>query len=184
MKKLFTLALVLSLVGCANSSNYENLGLKDQPLSKFAYIQMNDQYAMTAKHIETTPNVAYECSSGCDLVFFYNPDVNFKQPIWRNPIIGEKVVQVGIDYQGKTVERTGRVLETYSKPSEQSKFYYMSTSSFTVKGMSGGPVYGQDNRMIGMTLGSPKLKDEDGVNSVFVSNEIIQYEWKKFQESK
>lgn len=181
MKKIILAVLALASTACASHQDYDNMGLNNENSNISAYIQMDDEYAMTAKHANVN-NVVYECSVGCDLVFFKHPSNNYKQGIWRNPIVGERVTQVGSDSDGDAVEKQGKVLNQDIKPSADSQFFYMTTTAYTTKGMSGGPVYGQDGRLIGMTLGSPVMKDNDGVNSIFVSNEIIKVEWEKFKE--
>lgn len=181
MKKIILIMLALASTACASHNEYDNLGLTNEDFGKSAFIQMDENYAMTAKHVGIQ-NVVYECSVGCDLVFFKHSDPNYKKDIWRNPIVGEKTNQVGSDRDGDPVEKKGVVLNEYRKPSADSQFYYMTTTAYTMKGMSGDPVYGQDGRLIGMTLGSPEAKDSDGVNSIFVSNEIIKVEWAKFKE--
>lgn len=174
---------IISNVSFADS--YENLGLNDNQDGKFSYIQMSPEYAMTAKHISTLKNRDYECSLGCDLVFFKHKDPDFKKDLWRKPLVNENVSQVGITREGDMIVKKGEVLKGYNKPAKDSQFYNMSTTSKTVKGMSGGPVYGSDGKIIGMTIGAPLDKSEvKNVESIFIPYEIIKMEWENFEKIK
>lgn len=164
------------------ADSYENLGLNDNQDGKFSYIQMSPEYAMTAKHISTLKNRDYECSLGCDLVFFKHKDPDFKKDLWRNPLVNENVSQVGITREGDMIVKKGEVLKGYNKPDKDSQFYNMSTTSKTVKGMSGGPVYGSDGKIVGMTIGSPLNRGENQkMDSIFIPYEIIKHEWENFE---
>lgn len=182
---LKVMLLSLTLINIATAQDFPNLGLNNDSNGKFSFIQMNEHYAMTAKHISTLKHHDYECSTGCDLVFFKHEDKNFKPYQWRRPVINESVTQVGITRDGTSIVKKGVVTDVYTKPSNDSQFYRMSTTSNTVKGMSGGPVYGQDGKLIGMTIGTPEDKNySDKVKSVFNPYEIIEMEWNIFQKSK
>jgi hypothetical protein len=182
---LKSLAFVMTVLGCGSAfaESYPNLGLNNDDNGKFSYIQMSDEYAMTAKHISTLKEHDYECSLGCDLVFFKHKNPKFENGIWRAPVIKEEVVQVGITQEGGVIIKTGEVTDEYTKPEKDSRFYNMSTTSKTVKGMSGGPVYSSDGKIIGMTIGSPQDKTEvKDVDSIFIPYEIIKLEWENFEK--
>lgn len=183
--KTIVLFVSVMLSGLAVADAYPNLGLNNDDNGKFSYIQMNDEYAMTAKHISTLKEHEYECSLGCDLVFFKHKNPKFENGLWRAPVIKEEVAQIGITHEGGIIIKMGEVTDEYTKPEKDSKFYNMSTTSKTVKGMSGGPVYGADGKIIGMTIGAPKDRTEvKDVDSIFIPYEIIKLEWENFEKIK
>lgn len=215
MKKLVkSAAIVFSLsllTGCNGfvqvSSSNEALGYKPIysgfPLPYIfaaSSVQWNEDYAVSAAHTPFLSNVVYRCSTGCDLVFI-KAKATGKIPEWRHSIIDEQVTSYGNTSLYVTAKSEGYVMktrfiqETENKNHKIRKEFYKLTSNSTVKGMSGGPVYANDGKVVGITLGfvmktlmteeklnkTPELKKYDQL-SYIMQTEIIEREWKIFQE--
>lgn len=163
-------------------------------------VQWNEDYAVSAAHTPFLRNVVYRCSTGCDLVFI-KAKATGKIPEWRHSIIDEKVTSYGNTSLYVTAKSEGYVMKTkFIQTSENAshkikKEFYKLTSNSTTKGMSGGPVYANDGKVVGITLGfviksllndekinsNPELKKYDQL-SYMMQTEIIEREWKLFQE--
>jgi hypothetical protein len=152
-------------------------------------IQWNQHYAVSVSHIPMLPNVVYHCSTGCDLVFIRR-DADGPLPNWRPTIIGERVETVGQSPMLLTVRGTGtsKAPKVRLDRSGDTTAYALNDAP-VVQGMSGGPVYGHDGAVVGMTIGifrpqTPlpgSIKDSKSL-SVYVPYEIIQREWRLFTE--
>lgn len=186
--------LSVLMVGCA-SQDYSNMGILKENIkengklyeSNASFIQWNEDYAVTAKHVTIVKNPVFICSSGCDMVFFKHKADNFnKQQKWRNAVFGEAVKAVGNIGNIFSVERHGKVLKDVVKDNPKAEYFYLVNDADTVSGMSGGPVYAaNDNALIGMTIGVSQKSQSAGIQeSVFVPYEVIRVEWEKFQELK
>lgn len=147
-------------------------------------VQWNQEFAVTVAHIPYLPNVVHSCSSGCDLVFFKHP-AEGPLPTWRNVSAGESVTAVGssplsVDVKGEGTAKKSRVrLSDVSDPTP-----YAVHDGPTIMGMSGGPVYGKDGAVVGMTIGmltdglprSGELSTSKRL-SIYLPYDIIRKEW-------
>lgn len=209
--KLVSATVVLALLGGCNgfvkvSSSDEALGYKPIysgfPLPYIfaaSSVQWNEDYAVSAGHTPFLSNVAYRCSTGCDLVFIKNKATG-KIPEWKHSVTDEHITSYGNTSAYITAKSEGNVLKTRfiqeseGKNHKMIKEFYKLNSSASVKGMSGGPVYTPDGKVVGITLGfvsksgitqdkldsMPELKKYDQL-SYMLQTEIIEREWKIFQ---
>lgn len=193
-KRLIALVVLsLAMVGCA-TQDYSNMGSLTGKVKQngkvyeanASFIQWNEDYAITAKHVTIVKNPDFICSSGCDMVFFKHKADNFnKQQKWRNAVFGEAIKAVGNIGNIFSVERHGKVLKDVVKDNPKAEYFYLVNDADTVSGMSGGPVYAaNDNALIGMTIGVSQEATAAGVKeSIFVPYEVIRAEWACFQDN-
>lgn len=152
-------------------------------------VQWNQQYAVSAAHLPLLANVVYRCSTGCDLVFIRH-DAEGSVPAWRPATPNEAVKTVGLSPLLVTVKGTGTSKAPgVSLDRAGDNTVYALNDAAVVQGMSGGPVYGADGAVVGMTIGIflpqspllPNLKNSKSL-SVYVPYDIIQREWRLFSE--
>lgn len=152
-------------------------------------VQWNRQYAVSAAHIPLLADVVHRCSTGCDLVFIRH-DAESSLPKWRPTIVGEKLQTVGLSPFMVTVKGSGTSKgPRISLNRKGDSTPYALNDAPVVQGMSGGPVYGADGAVVGMTIGMflpdspllPSLQNSDSL-SVYVPYDIIQREWQLFSE--
>ena len=195
IKRLITLVVLsILMVGCA-TQDYSNMGSLTGKVKEngkvyeanASFIQWNEDYAVTAKHVSLVENPDFVCSSGCDMVFFKHKAKNFNSAQkWRNAEFGESIKAVGNNVNKFVVEREGKVLKDVVRDNPQAEYFYLVNDADTVGGMSGGPVYAaNDNALVGMTIGVTQEANAAGVKeSIFVPYEVIRAEWLNFQEIK
>ncbi len=151
-------------------------------------IQWNEDYAVTAKHTPFLRNVVHEGLG--DVVFFKHKAA--KVPQWRQFVPGESVTAVGFNSFMMPVQGKGRTLDSLVRleGTPGSVFYAVHDGPIT-KGMSGGPVFADDGKVVGMNVAfiakdgidarnRPDLADKARV-SVFMSYSEIDKEWRRFQ---
>lgn len=154
-------------------------------------VQWNEDYAVTTRHTPFIPNVAYNCSTHCDLVFFKHK-ANGRYPSWRAPRVGESITAVGMSPYMVTTAGKGKVYPTpFINTDEHSGDLYAIHDAPLVKGMSGGPVIATDGSIVGINVGiySTTLNDVSsnaGVKgaeriSIFIPYSIIAREWGMLQ---
>jgi hypothetical protein len=154
-------------------------------------VQWNEDYAVTTRHTPFIANVAYSCSTHCDLVFIQHK-ANGHFPRWRAPRVGESITAVGTSPYFVTTTGKGKVFQTpFLNTEEHSGDLYGIHDAPLVKGMSGGPVIASDGSIVGINAGfysttlnsvitQPGLKDAERV-SIFIPYSIIQREWGMLQ---
>ena len=154
-------------------------------------VQWNDDYAVTTRHTPFLPDIAYSCSTGCDLAFIkHKADGSY--PSWRAPCLGEEVTAVGVSPYMMTTTGKGKVYQTpFLNVKENSGDLYGIHDAPVIKGMSGGPVIGVDGSVVGINEGYysvtphdiPAQTDLRGAErvSIFVPYSIIAREWRLFQ---
>lgn len=162
-------------------------------------VQWNEDYAVTAKHTPFLRNIAYTCSTGCDLVFIKRKADN-NIPEWRHSVPNEKLTAYGITPIYIPAKTQGTALATKLQKDveindKKSIELYKLNNMATIMGMSGGPIYGEDGKVVGITLGFviktliskeklaalPELIKPSTI-SFMLQTEIIEREWKLFQE--
>ncbi len=168
MIKLFsTLILTCTLLGCVtvpnqiNSSPHKNDAVVDlkkmnffgsglENSTNFTYTQFNENYAITAKHTDKKHKVVWTCED-CDLVFYEKKLEGFKHDdYWENgkPLENVKLLgHVGIFIK----ELEGRDLAIVGMINNVIVGNLMTITP--IKGMSGGPVLNDSNKIIGMNIG-------------------------------
>lgn len=150
-------------------------------------IQWNEDYAVTAKHIPFLWNVAHKGRG--DLVFFKHKSI--KVPQWRPHIAGETLTAAGLSPFLIPVKGIGKALAARAELADlNDKVHYAFSDAPVVKGMSGGPVFGQDAKVVGITVGFiaerfyKKAANQEIAGSkrftIFMPYDEIQREWIKF----
>lgn len=154
-------------------------------------VQWNQHYAVSAAHIPSVPNVVHRCSTGCDLVFIRR-DAEGMAPVWRQAIAGEVLETVGQSPWLSTVKGIGTSKAQRVRLNEKGDHTpYALSDAPVVEGMSGGPVYGTDDAVVGITVGiylpqlplPPSLGNSKPL-TVYVPYDIIQREWQLFSALK
>jgi hypothetical protein len=148
-------------------------------------VQWNEDYAVTVAHIPFISGTVYECSTGCDLKFFKHP-ANGKIPKWRSAVPGERVTAMGASPLMFSVKGQGRASKlSFKNTDETGGERYAIHDAPLVKGMSGGPVYGDDGAVLGINIGffsttlnpgNTKIASYDRV-SLYVRYQTIEREW-------
>jgi hypothetical protein len=147
-------------------------------------IQWNEEYAVSVSHMPFLSNVVHTCSTGCDLVFIKHKAKELT-PNWRKAKTGEPVRTVGTSATYTTLMGEGKskaVKANLNRKNDNTK--YSLTDAPVVKGMSGGPIYTEDNYIIGMTVGIflPTQSTYSARSfSAYVPYETILREWKIFK---
>lgn len=160
-------------------------------------IRWNKDYVVTAKHVSFAQNSVYKCSDNCDLQFVKREIVgNGVVPEWRDSVAAEKVTIVGNSIDGKTVVSKGQDINRYfyvsagkvesrpEKEEQRNAIVYASTAQI-VHGQSGGPVLGDDGKVLGMLIGKTILTGKGGEKytvSVYVPYSVIKAEWEKYKK--
>lgn len=151
-------------------------------------IQWNEEYAVTAKHTPFLPDVVHEGLG--DVVFFKHKAAQV--PLWRDYVPGEAVTAVGFNSLMLPVQGKGHALAPLVRlEGTKGSVFYSVHDGPIVKGMSGGPVFAEDGKVLGINIAFVS-KDElqarnrmDLVNSkrisVFMSFNEIDKEWRRFQ---
>lgn len=161
-------------------------------------IQWNEDYAVSAAHTPFLKDVVYRCSTGCDLVFIKRK-ASGRIPEWRYSTLNEKIKSYGTTPMYMTVSSEGNLLKTrfiqnVSNGKKSGREFYKLANMALIKGMSGGPVYGLDGKVIGISLGfvnksmmtaseldqAPDIKNTEHP-SYILQTEIVEREWKRFQ---
>lgn len=164
-------------------------------------VQWNEDYIVTAQHTPLLGKVAYRCSTGCDLVFIKRKATS-KIPEWRHSAPNEKITAFGNSPMYMTVKASGSTLKTrfekyVENNNKKTKEMYKINNIANLTGMSGGPIYGEDGKVVGITLGfiiKTLLPEEEfkkfpellqpSTLSYMMQTEIIEREWKLFQQQK
>lgn len=159
-------------------------------------VRWNNEYVVTAKHVSFAPNSVYKCSKDCDLQFIKMP-LKGKGfiPEWRERKPYEKVTIIGNSIGGKTIVSEGKDIKqsfyveekkVVNSPSYsgQSNTMVYATTAQIVEGQSGGPVFGNDGKVLGFLIGKTVVTSEIGKKfnvSIYVPYSIIKKEWDKFK---
>ncbi len=151
-------------------------------------IQWNEDYAVTAKHTPFLRNVVHEGLG--DVVFFKHKATQV--PHWRQYVPGEPVTAVGFNSLMMPVQGKGRTLDSLVRlEGTPGSVFYSVHDGPMVKGMSGGPLFAEDGKVVGINVAfipkdeidsrnRPDLADKARV-SVFMSYSEIDKEWRRFQ---
>jgi hypothetical protein len=150
-------------------------------------VQWNDEYAVTVSHMPFISGTVYKCSTGCDLKFFKHP-ANGKLPKWRPAVPGEQVTALGTSPLLFSVKGYGHASPlSFQNVNETGGELYAIHDAPVVKGMSGGPVYGQDGAVLGINIGffsttlnagNASIASCDRV-SIYVRYQTIEREWQR-----
>lgn len=179
IKSLSILLFSLLLTGCAKDSEFGSLSNKGD---NFSYIQWNEHYAVTVKHIKKLDSYVY-LSGKYDIQFF--EQTSTKIPNWTNPKALESLTMSGF-YNGQLLDLEGHDLGINIKPKQFPVPVYRAVDVTLKPGMSGGPVTNDAGSVVGMNIGFSKEAYQKGDYtyniSVYIPYEIIQKEWENYQK--
>jgi hypothetical protein len=150
-------------------------------------IQWNEEYVVTAKHVNFVENTLFKCEEGCEIQFVKHKATG-PVPVWRNLVAHEPLTFVGIDQTNKLRAESGKDLDVQVFTKSNSVVKVNLANNITVGGMSGGPAYGSDGKVVGMLTGGiytsnrPELKAFGDDLSAFLSYDVIDKEWNKYQQ--
>lgn len=186
---LVTLTVILS--GCSSLDRDEQYGPithinEDKSVDIGSYVQWNDDYAVTAKHVKNVKNLAY-VSKDYDLVFFKHKS---SSPLkWADTKTSEPLVSKGFPFfpqrqQEKVVSANN--INVNLKLDDMPHYFLMDAQ--LIGGMSGGPVFNKNNEVVGINIGYTRkrynIDNKDQVYSIYLSHQGIQQEWNNFQSLK
>lgn len=146
-------------------------------------IQWNEDYVVTAKHVNFVENAAYQCQEGCDLQFVKRKATG-AVPAWRDVVAMEQITFVGVDKTDTLKAMTGADLNQSLSTTTNHAINVRLVSTETFGGMSGGPAYAKDGSVVGILTGSVNSEAKSAPMAVLVPYDIIQAEWLKFQALK
>ncbi|WP_285423856.1 MULTISPECIES: trypsin-like peptidase domain-containing protein [unclassified Pseudomonas] len=150
-------------------------------------IQWNEDYAVTVKHIPYLSGSVYQ---GQGDVQFFRHKAN-GVPLWRAYQPGEAVTAVGFNSVYMSVKGSGHALPAMVRlDSKEGNVMYGTHDGPTAKGMSGGPVFAADGKVVGITvafltsgdltaLKRPDLANQPRV-SIFMPYAEINREWNRY----
>ncbi|MBB4865792.1 hypothetical protein HNP46_004693 [Pseudomonas nitritireducens] len=150
-------------------------------------VQWNEHYAVSAAHIPSLANVAHRCSTGCDLVFIRR-EAQGALPLWRPAVTGESLEAVGQSPFFETVKGVGTSkAQRVRLNGRNDRTAYALADAPVVEGMSGGPIYGRDDAVVGITVGtytstlpSPMKSADNEPLTVYVPYDVVLREWQLF----
>lgn len=157
-----------------------NYGLTD--VSYGSYVQWNDEYAVTNKHIKNLRKVAYY-SEDYDLVFFKHPAKS--APDWTDTKENENLISKGFPFANRKKENV-----IYGKSVATPDFItgsdgYAMISGTIIQGMSGGPVFNESGQVVGINVSYTKepinINGDEEIYSVFLTKKAIEKEWNKYK---
>jgi hypothetical protein len=150
-------------------------------------IQWNEDYAVTAKHIPFLWHVAHEGKG--DVVFFKHKSKTVPQ--WRQYTPGENLTAVGFSPFLVPVKGRGEAKAIRIQLSDRNDgISYSAADMPIVKGMSGGPVFADDAKVVGITTAFvphwhysrspvPEIAQSQRL-SIFMPYDEIRKEWNIF----
>lgn len=150
-------------------------------------VQWNKEYAVTVKHLPYVPESVHEGRG--DVQFFRHKAAN--APQWRQYQPGETVTAMGFNSLYFPMQGQGRTLKAMVRlDAKDGGVMYGTHNGPTVKGMSGGPVFGQDGDAVGISVAYldknrlEKLKRADlsgqSQVSIFLPYAEIDREWQRY----
>jgi hypothetical protein len=150
-------------------------------------VQWNEDYAVTVKHIPYLSGAVYQ--GRADVQFFKHKANG--APLWRAYQPGEAVTAVGYNSLYMSVKGSGHTLPAMVRlDSKEGNVLYGTHDGPVAKGMSGGPVFADDGKVVGITvafltssdlaaLKRPDLASQPRV-SIFLPYAEISREWGRY----
>lgn len=151
-------------------------------------VQWNEDYAVTVKHVYYLPGAVYQ---GQGDVQFFKRKASGPLPHWGSYHPGEAVTAVG--YDSFYLPRTGRgqaLSAMVRLDAKEGNVFYGTHDGALIKGMSGGPVLGDNGEVVGInvayltaaelsTTTRADLRGKERV-SVFLPYAQIKREWSRY----
>jgi len=150
-------------------------------------VQWNEDYAVTVKHIPYLSGAVYQGVG--DVQFFRHKATGV--PSWRAYRPGEGVTAVGYNSLYMSVKGSGHALSAMVRlDAKEGNVMYATHDGPTAKGMSGGPVFADDGKVVGITVAfltqsdlaaikRPDLASQPRV-SIFLPYAEISREWNRY----
>ena len=178
------LTITATLSGCSGNPQYGPLTHfnDDKSVDIGSYVQWNDEYAVTAKHVKNVQNVAY-VSKNYDLVFFKHKST---APLkWADTKVNEPLVSKGFPFFPQRLKENVVSANNVNVNLTLDNIpHYFLMDAQLVGGMSGGPVFNQYNEVVGINIGYTNkrynIDHKEQVYSIYLSHQGIQQEWNKF----
>lgn len=150
-------------------------------------IQWNEDYAVTVKHLPYVSGAVYQ---GQGDVQFFKHKAN-GVPMWRPYQPGEELTSVGFNSAYMSVKGTGHALPAMVRLDvKEGNVMYGTHDGPVAKGMSGGPVFSADGKVVGITVALltaddlARIKRPDLANqprvSIFLPYNEINREWTRY----
>jgi hypothetical protein len=150
-------------------------------------IQWNEDYAVTVKHIPYIPGAVFQGQG--DVQFFKHKADHV--PMWRSYQPGEELTSVGFNSAYMSVKGSGHALPAMVRlDAKEGNVMYGTHDGPVAKGMSGGPVFAADGKVVGITVAlltsgdlakikRPDLATQPRV-SIFMPYNEINREWTRY----
>lgn len=204
MKAMVIACMFALLTGCVitpKDLGFVQLGSTKRYANEQVYavgsgIQWNQDYVVSAKHVGVTylnGTPEYTCDTGCDLQFIRRSADDNNVPQWRSPVANEALTAVGMtlevdDLNPQKVRRVSVakqgvdvniVVQTESNGNNDVRLARITTQS----GMSGGPIYGADNKVVGMLTSTVNYSYQGKVQpmAVYLPYDLVKMQWEHFQ---
>lgn len=156
-------------------------------------VQWNEDYVVTAKNVDFADGSVQKCIKNCEIQFIKRK-ATAPVPDWRSHVANERITFVGIESEARFRAEFGMDLNVKTYTETNTGTLLNVADNRIVNGMSGGPAYGLDGKVIGILTGSTEaanLRNSTNRNlsgrgehlSVYLSYEDVQKEWVKFQQS-
>lgn len=150
-------------------------------------VQWNEDYAVTVKHIPYIPGSVYQGRS--DVQFFRHKADGV--PLWRAYKPGEAVTAVGFNSLYIPVKGSGHALSSLVRlNTNEGSVMYGTHDGPVAKGMSGGPVFSADGKVVGITVAFLTASDLEAIKrpdlasqprvSIFLPYVEISREWNRY----
>lgn len=156
-------------------------------------VQWNEDYVVTAKNVDFADGSVHPCIKDCEIQFIKRK-ATAPVPDWRSHVANERITFVGIESEARFRAEFGMDLNVKTYTESNTDMLVNVADNRIVSGMSGGPAYGLDGKVVGILTGSmdiTNLRNATHHNlsgrgeqlSVYLSYDDIQKEWEKFQQS-
>lgn len=156
-------------------------------------VQWNEDYVVTTKNVDFADGSVQPCIKDCEIQFIKRK-ATAPVPDWRSHVVNERITFVGIESEARFRAEFGMDLNVKTYTESNTDMLVNVADNRIVSGMSGGPAYGLDGKVVGILTGSmdiTNLRNATHHNlsgrgeelSVYLSYDDIQKEWEKFQQS-
>lgn len=156
-------------------------------------VQWNEDYVVTTKNVDFADGSVQPCIKDCEIQFIKRK-ATAPVPDWRTHVPNERLTFVGIQSEANFRAEFGMDLNVKTYTESNTDMLVNVADNRIVSGMSGGPAYGLDGKVVGILTGSMDITNLRNAThhilsgrgeelSVYLSYDDIQKEWEKFQQS-